>query len=98
MASHLRTELLVLPRSATSAEPLGADRMTLATAERHSKVRVTRVSGRPRVIQRLAALGVVPGVIMTVLKPHGPTLVSMGGARIAIGRAAADQVEIEVER
>lgn len=71
------------------------DRMTLAAAERHSRVRVVRVSGQPRLIQRLAALGVVPGVMMTVLKPHGPTLVSIGGARIAIGRAAAKHVEIE---
>ena len=61
----------MLPRSATSTEPPTEARLTLAAAERHSKVRVTRVSGQPRLIQRLAALGVVPVVIMTVLKPHG---------------------------
>jgi Fe2+ transport system protein FeoA len=44
----------------------------------------------------LAALGVVPGVLLTVLKPHGPAMVSMGGARIAIGKCAAKSVEIEV--
>jgi Fe2+ transport system protein FeoA len=96
MAGRQQTELSMLPRSATSTEQTGVDRKTLAAAERHSRVRVTRVSGRPRLIQRLAALGVVPGVSMTVLKPHGPTLVSLGGARIAIGRAAAEHVEIEV--
>ena len=84
----------MLPRNATSTESPD-NRLTLAAAERHSKVRVTRVSGRPRLIQRLAALGVVPGVVMTVLKPHGPALVSMGGARIAIGKAAAQHVEVE---
>lgn len=86
----------MLPRKATSNEAPADDRLTLAEAERHSKVRVTRVSGQPRLIQRLAALGVVPGVLLTVLRPHGPAMVSMGGARIAIGKGAARSVEIEV--
>lgn len=86
----------MLPRSAVSPiTPIG-DRMTLAATERNDRVRVLRVSGRPRLIQRLAALGVVPGVTLTVLKPHGPAIVSMGGARIAIGESAADSVEIEL--
>ena len=71
-------------------------RLTLAMAERNSKVRVLQVSGRPRLMQRLAALGVVPGVTLTVVKPHGPAIVSLGGARIAIGRSAAKSIEIEV--
>lgn len=70
--------------------------MTLAAAERDSRVRVVQVSGRPRLIQRLAALGVVPGVQLTVLKPHEPAIVSLGGARIAIGHSAAESVAIEV--
>lgn len=70
--------------------------LTLDAAARDSQVRVVRVSGRPRLIQRLAALGVVPGVLLTVVKPHGPAIVSLGGARIAIGQSAAQSVEIEV--
>ena len=70
--------------------------LTLAAVERDSRVRVLQVSGRPRLIQRLAALGVVPGVLLTVIKPHGPAIVSLGGARIAIGHSAAQFVEIEV--
>lgn len=69
--------------------------MTLATAARDSEVRVLQISGRPRLIQRLAALGVVPGARLTVVKPHGPAIVSLGGARIAIGRSAAGSIEIE---
>jgi Fe2+ transport system protein FeoA len=46
-------------------------------------------------MQRLAVLGVVPGVLLTVVKPHGPAIVSLGGARIAIGRGAAQSVEVE---
>lgn len=71
-------------------------RLTLAAAARNSKVRVLQVSGRPRLMQRLAALGVVPGVTLLVVKSHGPAIVSLGGARIAIGSSAADSVEIEV--
>lgn len=85
----------MLPRRATESHN-GDDRLTLAAAEKDTKVRVTRVSGRPRLIQRLAALGVVPGVVLTVMKPHGPAVVSLGGARLAIGRSAATAVEIEV--
>jgi len=85
----------MLPRSAVAPTTPLDNRMTLAATERNDRVRVLRVSGRPRLIQRLAALGVVPGVMLTVLKPHGPAIVSMGGARIAIGESAADSVEIE---
>ena len=70
--------------------------LTLAAADRDSRVRVARVSGRPRHIHRLAALGIVPGALLTVLKPHGPAIVSLGGARIAIGQNAADSIEIEL--
>jgi Fe2+ transport system protein FeoA len=86
----------MLPRSAAGIEARTADRLTLDAADRDDKVRVVRVSGRPGLIQRLAALGVVPGVLLTVVKPHTPAIVSMGGARIAIGKAAAQSVEIEV--
>ncbi len=85
----------MLPRRALTGVPAD-DRLTLTAAERNDKVRVLRVSGRPRLIQRLAALGVVPGVMLTVLKPRGPSIVSMGGARIAIGESAAESVEIEI--
>lgn len=69
--------------------------MTLASTTRNSRVRVVRVSGRPSLMMRLATLGVVPGVLLTVIKPHGPAIVSLGGARIAIGRGAAQSVEVE---
>lgn len=79
------------PRSSSSP----TDRLTLDAADRNATVRVVRVSGRTRLIQRLAALGIVPGVLLTVIKPHAPAIVSMGGARIAIGKGVAQSVEIE---
>ncbi|MCP3994548.1 MAG: ferrous iron transport protein A [bacterium] len=85
----------MLPRSAVATAAVG-ERLTLNEADRGAVVKVVRVSGRPRLIQRLAALGVVPGAQLSVVKAHGPAIVSMGGARIAIGRSAAESVEIEV--
>lgn len=71
-------------------------RRTLASTRRNDRVKVLRVNGGHRLIHRLAALGVVPGVELTVLQSTSPSIVSIGGARIAIGRGAADSVEIEV--
>ena len=70
--------------------------LTLAEAAQGSRVRVLQVSGRRRLIQRLASLGLVPGVELTVIKPAGPSIVSLGGARIALGHSAAEYVAIEV--
>jgi Fe2+ transport system protein FeoA len=70
--------------------------LTLDAVERNSRVRVLRVTGRPLLMQRLAALGVVPGVAVTVVKAHSPAIVSIGGARIAIGRSAAQSVHVEM--
>jgi len=38
---------------------------------------------------------VVPGVTLTLLKAGNPVIVAKGGARIAIGAAAASSIEIE---
>ncbi len=70
--------------------------LTLDAVERNSRVRVLRVTGRPLLMQRLSALGVVPGVAVTVVKAHSPAIVSMGGARIAIGQSAAQSVQVEM--
>ncbi len=85
-------------RSTRPAAPVAAPEgaLTLAAAKRDSRVRVLRITGRPSLMQRLAALGLVPGVLLTVVKPHGPAIVSLGGARIAIGRSAAQALEVEV--
>jgi len=80
-------------------EPAGATpgaKLTLAAAERQTRVRVLSISGGPRLLQRLAALGIVPGAELVVLKPHGPVIVGFGGARIAIGRSVSAAVDIEV--
>ena len=80
---------------AQHTDPVRSVGIALSDVERNGKVRVLQVSGRPRLIQRLAALGIVPGVILTIVKSHAPAIVSLGGARIAIGQSAAESIQIE---
>lgn len=68
---------------------------TLDTTSPGDRVRVVRVRGSRRLVHRLAALGIVPGSLITVARPKGPAIISMGGARIAVGHQAAEAVEIE---
>ena len=68
---------------------------TLADSHRHQRVRVIRVRGGRRLVQRLAALGIVPGVVVKVTRPRGPALIGVGNTRIAIGRGAAQAIEVE---
>ena len=58
-------------------------------------MRVAGVVGGRRLIERLAALGLVPGARLTVERPRGPTLISLHGARIALGPTAAQAVAVE---
>ncbi len=67
---------------------------TIDRVGRRRRVQVTDVSGSRRLTQRLAALGVVPGAELTVIRPRGPALVLLGGARIAIGRGALPAVRV----
>jgi len=68
---------------------------TIDRTERRSRVQVVHVRGGRRLVQRLAALGIVPGAVLTVLRPRGPALVALGGARIAIGHTALPAVQVE---
>ena len=70
--------------------------MTLDRTAHKDRVTVVGVSGQRRLVHRLAALGVVPGAVLTVVRPKGPALVAVGGARIAIGRTAARAIEVEM--
>lgn len=58
-------------------------------------VSVVGVRGGRTVTQRLASLGIVPGAELTVLRSHGPALIRLGRARIALGEGALDAIELE---
>jgi ferrous iron transport protein A len=46
---------------------------------------------------RLAALGLIPGVEIEVLRNsgRGPFIVAVGGARVVLGRGMAMQIEVD---
>lgn len=67
----------------------------IESSEPGHQVTVVRVTGGRRVVQRLAALGVVPGARLTVMRPSGPALVRLGQARIALGPGALEAIDIE---
>ncbi len=59
------------------------------------RVRVVRVHGGRTLVHRLAALGLVPGSVVTVTRSRGPAILRIGGARVVVGRNAAMAVEVE---
>ena len=69
--------------------------MTLTEAAVNALVRVTDVSGGRKLVHRLSALGIVPGAVITVVRPRHPSLVSIGGARVAIGEDASINIHVE---
>jgi len=69
--------------------------LTLDRVRRGGRVRLVRVGGGPRLVHRLAALGMVPGAVVTVTRAHGPAVLALHGTRIAVGRRAARLIEVE---
>lgn len=53
--------------------------------------------GGHRFIQRLAVLGFTPGAAVTVMRNHGfgPMIVTVRGAKIALGRGEAKRVLVQ---
>jgi Fe2+ transport system protein FeoA len=75
------------------AHPIGGA-LTLDRVRNGARVRVVRVRGGRRLVHRLAALGLVPGSLVTVNRARGPAILSVGGTRIAVGHHAALAVEV----
>lgn len=68
---------------------------TLAGTPIGQPVRLLAVRSDHKVVHRLAELGLTPGVSLTVVQAAGgPLLVAVRGARIAIGRELAEQIEV----
>ena len=69
--------------------------MILTETAVDAHVRVVDVSGGRKLVHRLSALGIVPGAVITVVRPRHPSLVSIGGARVAIGEDASQNIHVE---
>ena len=77
------------PRDDTKVLSLSA----LATGQ---SAQVSRVTGGRFVVQRLAMLGIRPGVLVTLL--HGPgrrgAVLRVGGARVALGHGVIESIQV----
>ena len=70
-----------------SAVPVGA------------RAHVHGIAGGREVLGRLATLGFTPGASLTMIQNygHGPLIVSIRDARIALGRGEASKVQVVLE-
>lgn len=71
---------------------------TLEQAALGLPVRVSGIDGGHEVRSRLATMGLLPGVILSVLQRGplgGPVLIEVDGTRIALGRGVARKVLVE---
>ncbi len=69
---------------------------TLATTPTGQNVRLVGIQAEEKLARRLTALGMTPGVEMTVLQDAGSALVlSVRGSRIALGRPIAHDLLVE---
>ena len=69
----------------------------LATLPPNTRVKVRAVHGGRGLCQRLAAMGFLPGVEVTVIKsdPGGAVIVDLSGGRLMLGRGIAHKIMVE---
>jgi ferrous iron transport protein A len=74
----------------------GRKMVPLANLSSGSVGLISVLEGGHRLISRLAALGFTPGAPVVVMRNHGhgPIIVSVRGAQIALGRGEAGQIMV----
>lgn len=71
--------------------------MPLSMVQEGSEVRVIGFRGGAGFVQKLTAMGFVPGSRLKVIRSQtgGPMIVLIKGAQMAIGRGIASKIEVE---
>ncbi|MCF7853786.1 MAG: ferrous iron transport protein A [Candidatus Pacebacteria bacterium] len=71
--------------------------MPLTFLQPDSMARVTAVQGGRGATARLAAMGIYPGVVVTLKRcgAGGPVIVQAGGSRFGIGRGMARRIMVK---
>ncbi len=67
----------------------------LCFAEEGTEVKVLRLAGGECMHRRLADMGIIPGVILRVLRgggEEGPAMVALGESRFALGHGMANRI------
>lgn len=71
--------------------------MPLSMVNEGMRAVLSSISGGRDLRGRLAALGLLPGTELEVIRNsgHGPFIVEVRGSRIVIGRGMASRIEVE---
>lgn len=69
---------------------------TLATVRPGQTVRLVRIHAGQGLVSRLAAMGMLPQVEITVVRNShpGPCVISVRDSKVALGRGMADKIEV----
>jgi ferrous iron transport protein A len=69
---------------------------TLATIRPGQTVRLVRIHAGQHLMSRLAAMGMLPHVEITVVRNShpGPCVISVRDSKVALGRGMADRIEV----
>ena len=69
---------------------------TLAAVEPGQTVRLVRIDAGQRLMTRLAALGLLPNVEITVVRNGhpGPCVIRVRDSKVVLGRGMADKIEV----
>ncbi len=87
---------LSLPKH-SSRTRLSPGRYRLTAIPRKYTVHLLSIEGGHHVTQRLAEMGLTPGVSFEVLQNNaGPLLLRVRGSRLAVGRGMAAKIWVEV--
>jgi ferrous iron transport protein A len=70
----------------------------LAQVPPGKRARVEAIQGGRGFVSRLAALGIIPGTVLTVLgnAGAGPVILEARGSRLALGRGQAARIVVRV--
>lgn len=73
--------------------------LSLAQVPPGQRARVAAIHGGRGLVGRLAALGLIPGTLVTLLTNvgKGPVILEVRGARLALGRGQAEKILVYVE-
>jgi Fe2+ transport system protein FeoA len=69
---------------------------TLTTVKPGETVRLVRIHAGQGLVARLAAMGMLPRVEITVVRNSqpGPCVISVRDSKVALGRGMADKIEV----
>lgn len=80
-----------------SRTPAAHGTVTLVSCATGRDVRLAAIHAGRELRSRLAAMGLVPGIRMRVMRRegHGPLVVALRGMRLALGRGMAEKMDVE---